>query len=166
MQVTKIGYENDKGQEFSAVVIDDSKEEAIKFLRKIVKVERISSTSSMGTVHAIGDNIVNRIIDKNPEVKKWKERVETMKNKNKELEDQLRLVEYDLEQIKLKEDKNQQQPSSAEIAKAMKENNKGRVYVCPYCEFETEKKKGIKMHISKQHKEVTNAGDEDNTPKS
>lgn len=160
MQVTKFQYETEKGQDFSATVLDINKDEALNFLRKVVKVKRVKSISSIGTVHAIGDNIIEKIINSSEQMKKYEERLERMKDKNKELEDQLKIVEYELEQFRSEKDKKQQQPSSAEIAKAMKQS-KGRVYVCPYCEFETEKKNGIKMHITKQHKEKRN---EDNTP--
>lgn len=163
MQVTKFQYETEKGQDFSATVLDISKDEALNFLRKVVKVKRVKSISSLGTVHAIGDNVIEKIINSSEQVKKHEDRLERMKNKNKELEDQLRTVEYELEQFRSEKDKKQQQVSSAEIAKAMKQSQ-GRVYVCPYCEYETDKKQGIKMHITKQHKEKKDAGNEDNTP--
>jgi chromosome segregation ATPase len=166
MQVTKIDYETEKGQDFSATVLDITKEEAINFLRKIVKVRRIKSISSLGTVHAIGDNIIDKIINSSDQMKKYEQRLETAKKKYEDLDEQLKSTEYELEQIKQERDKKAQQPSSAEIAKAMKKPKE--IYLCPFCDKPLDTKAGLKQHISKMHKKekINDAGNEDNTPKS
>lgn len=152
----KINYELSDKSMFTAGVISDTKEKATSFLRtKVPSVARINSITAGGDVHAVDDEIVDRYINNSDKVKKYQDRI-------KRLNEQMKDYELDIENMREQLDTQQQQPmvSSKDIKEALKVNKSEqpepeikKIYVCPYCSFETEKKNGLKMHISKTHKE-------------
>lgn len=153
----KISYELSNGATLTAGILSDTKEKATSFLKtRVPSITRIHSISVGGDIHAVDDEIIQRYINNSNKVKKYQQKI---KNLNEQMK------EYDVEFEKMREqlDNHQQQPtlSSKDIKEALKSQKQEqpkpepeikKIYVCPYCNFETEKKNGLNMHISKTHK--------------
>lgn len=155
MKVIKIKYEMKEGKIFTAGIVSTTKEKAVDFLYSKVGSVRIITISAIHHVHAVDDEIISYFIDNSDRVKRYKKRIQDLNSK-------INAYENDITVLQEKLDKTQQQPSSKDIKEALQETKK--IFACPYCEFETEKKQGLKMHITKQHKEKKDDRNEDNTP--
>lgn len=155
-QLFKIAYEMSNKNQLSVGIIAESKEKAISYLkRKVPQTQRINSTSAVGEIHAIDDEIVDWYINNSEKVKKYQQKI-------KNLNEDLKSYEYEMRDLQEQLDQRNQQPtvSSKDLKEALKgkkqeqqpEAEVKKIYVCPYCSFETEKKNGLNMHINKKHK--------------
>lgn len=147
----KIGYELSDRSSFSVGIISDTKEKALSYLKvRVPSVSKINSVTSSGDVHAVDDEIINRFISNSDKVQKYQQRI-------KNLNEQLKEYEVDIENMKEELNNTKQQPtlSSKDIKEALKPQQKEeikKIYICPYCNFETKKKSGLRTHISRTHK--------------
>jgi hypothetical protein len=168
MKLFRVNYEikGNKGQSFTAGIIANSKEKAIDMIYRKVGVSiRVLSIGMGGDVNAIDDEIADIIIKKSGEVEKLKKKVKNLTNELKNLETQYESdVAHYQERLDAKEQQDTQSVSSAALRDAMRANQakqpqveekiiEKKLYICPYCEFETEKKQGLKTHIARMHKD-------------
>lgn len=148
MKLIKVSYEMPDGKSLTAGILATTKERAVDYLYTILGTGiRVHTISIVHDIHAIDEEIRNAIINGSSRVKRYKERIKKLNEENSN-------NEYEIELLQEKIDSFQQKPevSSKDIRDAMRENTQ-KVYVCPYCEYETKTKQGIKAHISKKHKE-------------
>ena len=151
MELFQIKYEiKSQRREFTVSIVAKTKEKAVDKIYRRVGAIRVHSLSSKGTVHVIDDELVDVLVDNSGKVEKYKKKI---KNQDNLLKD----YEYELESLKEQLDSYKQKPavSSKDIKDALKGNQQSaeKVYVCPYCSFESSSKQGVKMHASKMHKE-------------
>ena len=133
-----------KKTSFKASILSNTREKAIDYIYGRVGVIRVNTVTQHGKIDAVDDEVVDEII-KNSSL--YKSNNQKIKKKNKIIEN----MQDDIEHLKEQLDKREQNTPSKGIAAAMKLNKK-KVYACPYCDFESEKRNGIKMHITKMHK--------------
>lgn len=152
MKVFRVKYEMSNGKELSAGIVAKDKEKAVSYLRwKVPSVTRISSVDTGPDVHALDSEVEDMIVNKSEKIKDYQRRIKDLNNK-------VHAYEQDLEYYQNRADTVNQQPtvSSKDIKEALREKKQEetvKVYVCPHCDFETKSKNGLKMHISKMHKE-------------
>jgi len=147
----KISYELSNTSQLTAGIVANSKEKATSYLKaKVPSVSKINSVSSVADIHAVDNEVTDQIVNNSEKIKDYKRRITELNNRLSGYEQELQDLQ---EQV---DNKNQasQQPTvtSAEIKEAFEEKTK-KLYCCPYCDFETEKKEGLKQHISKKHSE-------------
>lgn len=148
MKVFRINYETVKGS-YSAGVLADTKDKAIAFVQRNTNgFKNISTIGTGNDVHAIDDDIVDRAINQSSKITKYKEKIKKLNEYSQELEQELQDTRNEL-------DAKQQQPtvSSKDLKEALKPGKDSeKIYLCPYCDHEAKTKKGVKQHITKQHK--------------
>ena len=168
MKLFRVTYElkNKRGQQYTAGIVAKSKEKAIDVIyRKTGASIRVSSIGMGGDINAIDDEIIDTLVKNSGELGKMKKKVKNLTNELKTLETQYETdVAHFQERLDAKEQQDTQSISSAALRDAMRANQsqqpkvdekiiEKKLFVCPYCDFETEKKQGLKMHIAKMHKD-------------
>ncbi|KXB08916.1 hypothetical protein AKJ59_00165 [candidate division MSBL1 archaeon SCGC-AAA385M02] len=152
MELFQIQYETkNAGQAFTASIVAETKEKAIDRIYREVGAIKVNTLSAKGPVHALDDEIIDKFINKSGKLDKFKKRI-------KDRDEMIKDYELEMEELKKQLNSHQQKPSvsSKDLKEALRSNQqpaeKKTVYVCPYCDFETEKKNGAKSHITKMHK--------------
>lgn len=175
MRVFKVNYERGDGKSFVAGILSDDKDKALHFLRKNVpNVKRINSVSAGDAdVHAITDEIVNRVIeqnkDKKTESKQSTQQVDTteLEKEKKKLQKDKDKIEYDLQELKtenqslknrisdLKQKAERADMVEEQLEQIRTQGTLEKVYVCDICQQEFKSQGGLKSHKTRVH--TTNA---------
>jgi len=130
---------------FKASILSNTREKAIDYIYSRVGAIQVNTVTQHGKIDAVDDEIVDEIIKNNS---KYKSNNQKIKKKNKIITE----MQDDIDYLRDKLNKKEQSTPSKDIAAAMKQN-KVKIYACHLCDFESEKKNGINMHIAKMHKE-------------
>ncbi len=158
MRVFKINYEMQGNKSFTAGILAENKDKALKFLKKTVgTIKRINSISSSDTdVHGIDDEIVKRILKKYDKVEVVKE--EKTVNEDKELQNKIKLLESEnIEKLKEKDKhinklNNDINNLTSELESLRMDGVKETVFICNICDAEFKSKVGMKQHRTRVHK--------------
>jgi hypothetical protein len=149
LNVIKFNYtiKGDDQKNFDVTLLVENQQKGVDLIIRRLggRAIRLNSLSLVGEIHAIDDSIIDFLINSNPKIKKYKEKI----SKNENL---IQQYEHDLTETQKMLDESKRQPtiSSKDIAQALKTK---KVYVCDICGYETESIQGLKIHKTKNHTE-------------
>lgn len=148
MQVIKYNY-TIKGSEkqFEATVLTENKDKGIALIIRKLKgaAIRVDSMSLVGDVHAIDDEVIDKISNSDVKIKKYQEKIALQ---NRTIEG----LQHELTETQKLLDENNRKPqvSSADLKAAMKDKVQ-KVYVCNLCNYEGPSRHALRIHMSKAH---------------
>jgi len=130
---------------FKASILSNTREKAIDYIYSRVGAIQVNTVTQHGKIDAVDEEVVDEIIKNNPSYKSNNQKI---KKKN----ETIAKMQEDIDYLRRGLDNKEQSTPSKDIAAVMKQN-KVKVYACHLCDFESDKKNGVKLHISKMHKE-------------
>ena len=151
MQIFKFNY-TIKGTEkqYDVTIMSENKDKAISLIvRRIGSAIRVNSMAVVGPVHAIDEEIINKLSDSTDKVKKYKEKLSKLTKEYQECYKDLMATQSRLDEVN-----RQTQVSSKDIAQAIKAKTEiHKLYAClkDGCEYEGPSKHALKIHTSKVH---------------